>query len=405
MFGEFDSMTTRLTYNRIRGGIQLIGFSLLLGSVVSAFAQPPLDLSPAQRARLLRQRQMMAGQRKVPPAIRPGNRPAVQEFRRNQARRIDPEAVRLLQRMARPMVDFSGEQVTEVAERSMETARLRVWGDRRGRVRHEYLEPDALEGDVMLVSLDQYRYFHRKRNVLDVALWPTPTSAREQRILQFIKQNAFSVQKVGGEVIAGRNAAIVAVAGPGGPNAPGRQMKFWIDTETGVQLKNEISNASGLVSRSYMTSIQFGSEANMTPQLFEPRFLNTARLNPLFPPEGQFADLEAARDRLPFTPMQPASLPSGYKLTGVWVFGPEQTAKPGPMATVLLRYSDGVGSFSLYQRRPQNAGRPIAARKTGLFPRRSIQHWFLPNEDGGRDVVYIGHLTPELVAAIYNSLR
>lgn len=380
-----------LSNTLIRNGLLVFGLCLHSSSLTVAAAQEPAPLF-AQRQR--------------PPRLRPGNQNPLNRMRREmQARhkQIDPQAVRLLQRMIRTQEPYSGEQITEVAERGMQSSRLRVWG-MRGRVRRDYLSPPTLAGDIMITGPQQYRYFHRRRNVLDIALWPTPWNARDERMFNLIRSGGLSVQTVGEETIAGRNAAIVLVSPAGASDSLGRQMKFWIDRETGIQLKNEISSGGNFVSRSYMKTIAVGPEANVNAKLFDPPFLNNARPNPLFPPTSQFANLEEAKDRLPFAPLQPESLPEGFRLSGVWIFGPENGARPASGGTILLRYSDGVGSFSLFQRRVNSAERPLAQRPTPPL-RRSIQHWRISTENGQMGIIYIGSLAPEQIRAIYDSLR
>ena len=46
-----------------------------------------------------------------------------------------------------------------------------------GRIRREYSAPDNLSGDIMLIAPEQYRYYHRSKNSLDIALWPLTLGA------------------------------------------------------------------------------------------------------------------------------------------------------------------------------------------------------------------------------------
>lgn len=334
------------------------------------------------------------------PPPRPGA--FVRRVLEQRPRPRDPQAIALLRRMARARVPFAGEQITEVAEQGMQTSRMRIWGDAQGRVRRDYVEPETLAGDIMLIAPGQYRYYHCRRNVVDIALWPAPFAERERQMIRLILQGVLAARRVGEEFIAGRQADIVLVS------APERQMKFWIDRETSLQLKNEISNTSGLVSRSYMTRIQIGEESGVSPALFEPSVLRQARVNPLFPPASQYRTVEEARERLPFTPLLPGVVPPGFQLTGVWVLESEDIPTPVvPGATVLLRYSDGVSSFSLYQRIAQRGRPPLAGARMGpLMRRRVFQHWRMERPDGSLlDVLYIGTLTPRQVDALYRSLK
>jgi hypothetical protein len=309
----------------------------------------------------------------------------------------DPAALLLLRKMLRPTADYAGEQMTEVMTLGGLTSRQTIKGDTHGRIRRDFLAPEKIAGDVMLIAPGQFHYYHRRDNVHDIALWPMGRNEREKRMFELVRQGRASVAQVGTEMIAGRNAAIIAVSRDATPGAMGPQVKFWIDTETGIQLKIELSNARGLLSRTYVTSLVVGPEASVHPKDFEVNF-PTARQNPLFP-KTQFHTLEEARDRLPFTPLEPATLPPGYHLSGVWVFG-GPNARQNRHGSVLLRYTDDVSNFSLFQRQMPDA--PAAASPPNQkINRRSIQRWRL----GDREITYIGHLTPEQVQAVYDSLR
>jgi hypothetical protein len=312
----------------------------------------------------------------------------------------DPAAVALIKLMLSQQAAYAGEQVTE---RGGRLSRQEVRG-LKGRLRMDFIEPPDLAGDVMLITHSQYRYYHKNTNVLDIALWPTHLNmgGQEKRIADAIRQKRIAVQKVGEEIVAGRNAAIVQLQG-GGRFGAGRrfQSKFWIDKETGVKLGMELSGPRGLVSRSYFTRITIGPAARVSPKDFSPAFLQGAQTNPLFPPQAkQLRTVAEARPLLPFTPLEPATLPPGFRLAAVWVFpGPPQSRPEA--SSVLLRYSEGVTSFVLYERPVRANGRAFGNRGEG----RSIQRWQAASPSGPLDITYIGHLAPEQARAVRDSLR
>lgn len=326
------------------------------------------------------------------------------EARQRLAQRLmrDPGAIEMLRRMLKPSADYAGEQITE---RGGVLARLRILGDTHGRVRRDFLSPENLQGDVMLTTAGNYRYFHRRSNTMDIALWPTEFNERDKRMLAMIRGGLVSVRRVGEEVIAGRKSTIIAVTAERPEGGLNNQVKFWIDPETGIQLKHEIANANGLVSRSYLTSLAIGAEANVKPRDFELLPSPGMRVTPLFPKTAQFRTMEEARDRLPFKPLEPGALPMGFQLNGVWVFTPPEQ-RPGAPGSVLLRYSDGVSNFSLFQRIGRAPAGSLARRGFPLG-RGFIRHWRIPLSrlDTVMEVTYIGLLTPEQAEALHDSLR
>ncbi|HZO91847.1 MAG TPA: sigma-E factor regulatory protein RseB domain-containing protein [Chthonomonadaceae bacterium] len=315
-----------------------------------------------------------------------------------------PAALALLKRMFRPLAPYAGEQVTERNERM---SRQWIRGDTRGRVRMDFLEPANLAGDVMLIAPNQYRYYHKRTNTLDIAFWPTQQdlSGQERRIANAIRQKRLAVMAVGNELVAGRNAAIIEIATPSG-GLRGFESKLWIDPETGIKLKQEISGPRGLVSRSYFIRIAIGPAADVRPKDFEPPFLQTATPNILFPPNAQrYGSMQEARPQLSFAPLEPSVLPPGFHLSGVWVFSSGSKPRPERQA-VLLRYTDGVTAFSLFERPARANARPLLGRIRRPAFRRSIQRWQIPLPTGASmDIIYIGHLAQEQVQAIHDSLR
>lgn len=310
---------------------------------------------------------------------------------------VDPAILLLLRRMVRPTVDFSGEQITEVTESNGRQSRQKIWGDTKGRLRRDFLTPSDLSGDTMLTASDQYRYFHRKTNTLDVALWPSQNDS-EKMLPDLVRQRRVSVIRVGQEVIAGRNADILAVSMD---NGGGRQIKFWIDSETGIRLKQEISNGGGLVSRSYLTTVSLGSAAGVDNKTFEPNFPNV-KINSLFPVVSRYNSVEEARSVLPFAPLLPASVPAGFSLTGVWVF-PSKNVKTPEAGSVLLRYSSGIETFSLFERLKRNA--PPANAKPPKAGKRSIFRWVAGEPGHFLEMTYVGHLSPAQAQSLIESVK
>lgn len=303
----------------------------------------------------------------------------------------DPRAVDLLRHMVTPSTDYSGTQVTE---RNGYASRQRIEGDTRGRVRRDFAAPTSMAGDVMITGPNRFRYYHHHTNTVDVAFWPNKWDDHEKNMFTQIRSGRVQASIVGDEQIVGRDAEIVAL------DAGSRQMKYWIDPQTGVQLKNERSNTTGLISRSYMTSLTIGHAANVRPEDFQDGFPG-AKVNALFP-NDQYRTVPEARAASGFIPVEPTWLPPGYRLIGVWVF-PVHEAGRQPQKSMLLRYSDGVSSVSLFERPlPPNAA---PERRGPAVYHRAIQRWILPSPQGPLAVIYMGHLSPEEAKAMRDSMR
>jgi hypothetical protein len=331
------------------------------------------------------------GRKRQNPPSKPGNAPQ------------DPAAVALIKKMLSPQVSYAGEQVTE---RGGHISRQQVRG-LHSRIRMDFVEPSELAGDIMLIAPNRFRYFHKRTNTLDIAMWPTRQAqgGQENRILTAIREKRISVRQVGQEIVAGRNTAIVELQGGGHSDGEHRfESKFWIESDNGVKLKQEISGPRGLISRSYFTRIIIGPEAGVVPKDFDPPVLQAATPNVIIPPKTQhFATVAEARAQLPFMPLEPGTLPSGFHLGGVWIFPSHDSAHTENYAA-LLRYTDSVTNFNLFERlhRGEEPQRPN--RRPSL--QRSIQRWQVPLSGGAiLDVLYIGHLAPEQVQAVHDSLR
>jgi len=152
-----------------------------------------------------------------------------------------------------------------------------------------------------------------------------------------------------------------------------------------------------VLSHRTLTSITVGDNV-VTPPDFNLKVLNRARFNPLFPQDSQYRSLEQAQGHLPFVPVIPTALPNGFKPGEVWVF-------PGAnnqMQFVLLRFTDGITSFSLYEHIVPNP-----AKQQPRLPafNHHIERWRVQREHDEIETTYTGMLTPSQVRAIYESLR
>lgn len=180
-----------------------------------------------------------------------------------------------------------------------------------------------------------------------------------------------------------------------------------IDVENGILLQAQRYDGAGrLISSTSLRNISMGMQIDASR--FDPKTLpaNADRV-PLFP-EGQpmFPTVEQARGHVPFTIKEPAQLPPGYSLDGVWVFA-ENTRRP----LVLLRYSSGVSHFSLFESivmpdPRSNTGQPLL-RPGDMKPRRALGGWAwrTPVSEGQLNMLFTGYLPSTQQEALFKALQ
>ncbi len=221
------------------------------------------------------------------------------------------------------------------------------------RERIEYVTPPVMAGEIILmdgVRLLNYKAGPKKR-IFEGVVLPTEIEHRAAQLLRGFATGAVTASVVGNQVIAGRNATIVEIRSTG---AAGFYKRLAIDAETGVRLRMEDLNQRGVVVREV-----FVTEIDYTPTFeradFRADMLPPAPREPRFPTSAPLGTVAEAQAQVPYTIRQPTP-PAGYALNGVWVVG------AGPQrVTTILRYSDGVVSFALFETpAPQ---RLIGARK------------------------------------------
>lgn len=320
------------------------------------------------------------------PVVSPENLAAAQRAR---------EAIQLFLRHGQKQV-YLGEQVTRLLQpggRVLETRQIVKYAG-PGRMRIEYMSPPALKDETILIS--NGRIFHYKPNqavVLDGIAPPEEFQSRIKELLQGVRNRAIQVLAVGEELIAGRQATIVEIRSVRGGEF---YYKFWIDDQTGSRLKNESIDPQGrVVSDTYFTRIDY--EPAFSPQDFQPASLPNVPHEPLLPDRPGLASIQAAQPQVSYTIREP-NVPTGFRLGGVWVvpgFGGRQT--------IVLRYTDGVNTFALFEtpmpQREGNNPKPIG-KQLGRM-RNGVAHWM----SDGLAFILVGNLKPENVRLIVESLQ
>lgn len=288
---------------------------------------------------------------------------------------------------------YVGEQVTRLFRRRLLLeSRQIVKHAGPGRHRIEYLSPPERRGEVLLLIAGQifnYKPGPPARTLIGVAP-EEEFQDRVRRRLRAVQEGHVRVRVVGNEIVADRNAIIVELKSVGGGK------RFWIDEKTGVRLKNEEIDPQGtVVSTSYFTKIDYSPSFN--PKEFHPASLPPAPHEPLFPSQRPLASISEAQQRVTYTIREP-SVPAGFRLDGVWV-----VRLLGQRRVTILRYTDGVNTFALFQQ-----PLPAASRtRQGSNPRpragrlsNDVVHWV----SGDRVYTLIGKLAPETARQIVESL-
>jgi hypothetical protein len=294
--------------------------------------------------------------------------------------------------MLRPLVDYAAEEQTWISQGGGMTSQQSIKGDTKGNVLRRYISPAFLSGDVMLTGPNKY-FYYRESNKTVTVVPPAGGQQEDERNKTFvegIKQRIFIARRTGNETVAGVNATIVLVT-PMNP-LQGGYAKFWIDPLTHIKLKIEIANAANAkVSTSELSNLVTGPAANVLPRDFQPAQFGAGPRKEV--QRQRVGSIQEALPRLSFRPLEPGTLPMGFRLEGVQVL--EGPMRPG----LLLRYGDGIAFFTLTEHPVRRRQRPGGAMANG------VPHWLIPVGDYEVDVVYRGHLPEQQVQQLRDSLQ
>jgi outer membrane lipoprotein-sorting protein len=211
---------------------------------------------------------------------------------------------------------FGGEEERE--------QRVRVSHLAPDRTRIEYLSPDS--GNVLLESGGGRWYYSQRRGRWRPISWLTSRSD-----LDLLLQN-YRVRREGSGMVAGRRVLQLLIE----PRHPGNPSKrIWIDPSCRMTLREEVRNSEGrLIASSAFEQFEL---VQVPASLFEPPTIPATR---------------AAAPALPFAPLRPRYVPPGYQEVR------QSGLRRGPSEGVHLRYTDGLGTISLFQFRGQPGDRP-----------------------------------------------
>jgi outer membrane lipoprotein-sorting protein len=252
--------------------------------------------------------------------------------------------------------------------------RVRVWHLAPDRTRVEFLSPD---GGNVLLERGSGRWFYAR----DRERWiPAGRPSSRSRFDLLLKN--YRVRKEGEGTVAGRPVVQLVIE----PRHPGNPTKrVWIDPARRMTLREEVRNAEGrITAASAFEQVELVQE--LSPRLFEPPVETVQRRLP--PPTS------------PFAPLRPRYLPPGYQEDE------ERGLRRGPSEGVHLRYTDGLGTISLFQFRgkPGNGQGPHSAgeRRGGRRGRPGPPP--ISRQIGDMHCAVFGDASPEELRKLLDSL-
>ncbi len=265
-----------------------------------------------------------------------------------------PEPLELLRQsiLSRATVDFSGVRTVVVFSegRKVLGVEQKIHYSAPGKMRIVFLSPASEQGKLCLTSGEDYWEYAPASGRAVHTLLPPPERVIATRLEELNDlARRMRLQYAGSESVAGRNAHVVKIYTSEGVPVK----KTWVDRQNSVELKTQrFDSRSNVKSSVYFTSITFNP--SFTPGLFE-----------FEPPAGvqvvesqrpsERMTLEQAQKRAGFSAVLPDYLPPGYSFRRDQVAVIDVGGKP----TLWLSFSNGVETFSLFQRRGSGRSQTI----------------------------------------------
>lgn len=234
---------------------------------------------------------------------------------------------------------FTAHQVTTLARGPAMTSEQTIYRAGFKGMRIEYLEPPALKGEIIADDGHVFAHLIPREKVLRIG--PSRLKMLQTRMDEAhagFKQGTLDVSLVGKDRVASRDAYVIQVK----PNHPGKHpiRKFWVDSAKWVKLRTEDVAPDGTVlSMSYYTKISFVDRIDQDKFHIEP----PSGVRVIRQPEWKTAPLSEIKKIAGFKVLEPTYLPKGFKAVGASLI-PFRHKR-----LVVIRYSDGVSSLSLFQ--------------------------------------------------------
>ena len=295
---------------------------------------------------------------------------------------------------AETRVSFTARQVTTISKGPVRTSEQIIWRSGLSGMRLEFVRPAGLRGEIMADDGKTLSHYLPKENTVKTR--PSRLASMKARIAQIaraFKKREIDVQMLGRDKVAGRSAYIVQISPK--LRRQGDIRKIWIDSEKWVKLRtDDIAPNGKLISSSYYTSIDFvDSIPNEKFRIDKPAGARVER-DPIRP---GLMSIDKLQRLVGFQIMKPSYLPDGFKLVG----GTVRPFRGGKL--VVLRYSDGVNSFSLFQT-PARMLNPKFMERLHRDPSRAgvdTYTW----QSRGSNLTIVGSITQEQVHRVADSVR
>lgn len=292
-------------------------------------------------------------------------------------------------------VAFTAHQVTTLAKDPPLTSEQVIYRAGFKGMRTEYIAPPSLKGEVMADDGKKLAHLIPKDKVLKMR----PSRLAALRMRSHLAEEAFErghlkVELVGRDRVAGREAYVIQVS----PRHRSKEQtrKFWVDTDKWVKLKTEdISGDGTVLSMSYYTRIEFVDSIPEDKFRIDPApGVRVEHERPSGPP---LMPIEKLKREAGFRILEPSYLPAGFKLVGGNLM-PFRSTK-----LVVLRYTDGVTSFSLFQAPEHVLDRKFLERlhQGPVRPGKGVYSW----RENGLNLTIVGHLHPDQIRKIAASVK
>jgi negative regulator of sigma E activity len=290
-------------------------------------------------------------------------------------------------------VAFIARQATTIKGKTSITSEQIVYRAGFKGMRIEYVQPPALKGEVIVDDGEVYMHLIPRERILRSG--PSRLKMLQMRTSEASKgfrRNLLSVNLIGKDHVAGRDAYIIEVKS----NRPGRHptRKFWVDTAKWIKLKTQdIAPDGTLLSMSYYKEIDFVDQIDERKfHLDIPPGVHVVRQ-----PQWKTVPLDKVKKYAGFKVLEPTYLPKGFRAVGASLI----PFRHGKM--VVVRYTDGVSSFSLFQTPSHMLDRKFLARlhEGPVKPREGIYSW----KADGLNLTIVGQISMDEIRKIAASIK
>ncbi|MCS7253898.1 MAG: sigma-E factor regulatory protein RseB domain-containing protein [Armatimonadota bacterium] len=293
---------------------------------------------------------------------------------------------------------YSGVQKVVFVRGGMRSVwKWRVWHDAAGRSRMELIEP-MLGRDSVIIS-DGKTTWHviggGKVVIQSQDVFRAPWEVNAER-LDLLLQN-YRVNALGKEEICKRECYIVSFE-PHYNFNPSR--KVWLDADAYIPLKVEDYNPDGTLAWQ-MEYEEFSIDERISPLLFQPSISKETKIiNWGFSRKGPFRISELPTN-LGFTPLLPASLPSGYTFDKAFVIElPGWQGKP----VLHLIYTDGLNVISVFESKEAMLGEHPKPHKHGKPMQFFVPQSVVLRHVGNVRVVFISRISKSVLEQMAQSI-